>query len=145
LTSLLLSGLGFSAHGQSVGDGVLFSQQTNGGAARVKGLGDAKTGLGGDISSITGKPAGLGLFGQSDLSVTRNYTHAANTGSSFGNSSSKNKGKFGIDHAGVVFHFPKNEGYHGWQNFNVGISYESTNQFSNNVRYEGLNPNNTIV
>ena len=144
-TSLLLSGLGYSAHGQSVGNGLIFSQETNGGTARFKGLGNAKTALGGDISSITGNPAGLGFFGQSDISVTLNYNNAANKGSYFGNSISKNKGKFGIDHAGVVFHFPKNEGYHGWQNFNVGISYENTNQFSNNVRYEGLNPNNTIV
>src|SRR5690606_5346742 len=144
-TSLLLSGLGFSAHGQSVGNGLIFSQETNGGTARFKGLGNAKTALGGDISSITGNPAGLGFFGLSNTSVKLNYNNAANKGSYFGNSISKNKGKFGIDHAGVVFHFPKNEGYHGWQNFNVGISYENTNQFSNNVRYEGLNPNNTIV
>jgi len=145
LTSLLISGIGFSAHSQSVGNGLIFSQETNGGTARFKGLGNAKTALGGDISSITGNPAGLGFFGQSDISITFNYDNAANKGSYFGNSISKNKGRFGVDHAGVVFHFPKNEGYHGWQNFNIGIGYENTNRFSNHVRYEGVNPNNTIV
>src|SRR5690606_2007097 len=145
LTSLLLSGIGFSAHSQSVGNGLIFSQETNGGTARFKGLGNAKTALGGDISSITGNPAGLGFFGQSDISITFNYDNAANKGSYFGNSISKNKGRFGVDHAGVVFHFPKNEGYHGWQNFNIGIGYENTNRFSNHVRYEEVNPDNTIV
>lgn len=144
-TSLLVSALGFSAHSQSVSNGLIFSQETNGGTARFKGLGNAKTALGGDISSITGNPAGLGFFGQSDISVTLNYDNAANKGTYFGNSVTKNKGRFGVDHAGVVFHFPKNEGYYGWQNFNVGISYENTNRFSNNVRYEGVNPDNTIV
>ncbi len=144
-TSLLISGVSMSAYSQSVGNGLIFSQETNGGTARFKGLGNAKTALGGDISSITGNPAGLGFFGQSDISVTFNYDNAANKGNYFGNSVTKNKGRFGVDHAGVVFHFPKNEGYYGWQNFNVGISYENTNRFSNHVRYEGINPNNTIV
>ncbi|HLT88171.1 MAG TPA: hypothetical protein VKZ57_11320 [Sphingobacterium sp.] len=144
-TSLFVSGVALSAHSQSVGNGLIFSQETNGGTARFKGLGNAKTALGGDISSITGNPAGLGFFGQSDISVTFNYNNAANKGTYFGNSISKNKGIFGIDHAGVVFHFPKNEGYHGWQNFNIGIGYENTNRFSNHIRYEGVNPNNTIV
>ncbi len=144
-TSLFISGVSISAYSQSVNNGLIFSQETNGGTARFKGLGNAKTALGGDISSITGNPAGLGFFGQSDISITFNYDNAANKGTYFGNSVSKNKGRFGVDHAGVVFHFPKNEGYHGWQNFNIGIGYENTNRFSNHVRYEGVNPDNTIV
>lgn len=144
-TSLLVSSLGFNAHAQTTDDALNFSQELNGGTARMKGLGNAKTALGGDISSITGNPAGLGFFGQSDISITANYNNARNRGDYFGSSVSRNKGRFGIDHAGVVFHFPKNEGYHGWQNFNVGFSYENTNTFNNNVRYEGVNPDNTIV
>lgn len=143
--SLLISGVSFSTYAQSLDNGLIFSQETNGGTARFKGMGNAKTALGGDISSITGNPAGLGFFGQSDISVTLNYNNANNQGDYFGNSVTRSKGKFGIDHAGVVFHFPRNEGYYGWQNFNVGISYENTNMFGNNVRYEGMNPNNTIV
>ena len=144
-TSLLVSGLTFSADAQFVGDAFTFSQENNGGTARFKGLGNANTALGGDLSSITGNPAGLGFFGQSDISISVNYNNANNKGSYFGTNTSKNKGRFGIDHAGVVFHMPVNEGYHGWQNFNVGISYENTNTFTNNVRYEGVNPNNSIV
>ncbi|PRD46316.1 OmpP1/FadL family transporter [Sphingobacterium haloxyli] len=144
-TSLLVSGISFSGYGQSVGNGLIFSQENNGGSARFRGLGNANTALGGDISSITGNPAGLGFFSQSDISVTFNYNNAANKGTYFGNSVTRNKGRFGVDQAGVVFHFPKNEGYYGWQNFNVGIGYENTNRFSNNVRYEGINPDNSIV
>lgn len=145
LTSLLVSGLAYSAQAQFVGDAFTFSQENNGGTARFKGLGNAKTALGGDLSSITGNPAGLGFFGQSDISVSVNYNNANNKGTYFGTNTSRNKGRLGIDHAGVVFHMPVNEGYYGWQNFNVGISYENTNTFTNNVRYEGVNPNNSIV
>ncbi|WP_437918184.1 OmpP1/FadL family transporter [Sphingobacterium sp. LRF_L2] len=143
-TSLFVSALNIT-HAQSVDDALLFSQELNSGTARFKGLGNAKTALGGDISSVTGNPAGLGFFGQSDISITAAYSNTGNKSSYFGTNTTKNKGRFAIDHAGAVFHFPKNEGYHGWQNFNVGFSYENTNNFNNHVRYEGINPNNTIV
>lgn len=144
-TPLFAFGIGCVAFGQSVGNGLIFSQENNGGTARFKGLGNAKTALGGDISSVNGNPAGLGFFGQSDIALTLNYNNAANKGTYYGNSTTKNRGRFGIDQAGAVFHFPTNYGHSGWQNFNVGISYEATNNFSNNVRYQGLNTDNTIV
>lgn len=144
-TSLLVTGLSYSADAQFVGDAFRFSQENSGGTARFKGLGNAKTALGGDISSITGNPAGLGFFGQSDMSITVNYNNANNKGTYFGNRVSRNKDRFGIDHAGVVFHFPSSYGQTtGWQNFNVGFSYENTNIFHENIRYEGNNPLNTI-
>ncbi|TYP97795.1 hypothetical protein BC792_102217 [Sphingobacterium allocomposti] len=145
LTSLFVSGLATAAHAQTANEAFIFSQENNGGTARLKALGNAKTALGGDIGSITGNPAGLGFFAQSDISITAGYNNAANRGSYFGSETSRNQGRFGIDHAGAVFHFPKNAGFSGWQNFNVGLSYENTNLLNNNVRYEGTNPDNTIV
>ncbi|SFS79975.1 OmpP1/FadL family transporter [Sphingobacterium wenxiniae] len=144
-TSLFVSGIAFSAQAQFIGDALTFSQENNRGTARFKAMGNANSALGGDLSSISGNPAGLGFFGQSDISVTLNYNNANNKGSFFGTNTSRNKGRVGVDHAGVVFHFPTNQGYSGWQNFNVGISYENTNTFTNNVRYEGINPNSSIV
>ena len=87
-TSLLVTGLSYSADAQFVGDAFRFSQENSGGTARFKGLGNAKTALGGDISSITGNPAGLGFFGQSDMSITVNYNNANNKGTYFGNRAS---------------------------------------------------------
>lgn len=144
-TSLFVSAFGYNAQAQFVGDALLFSQQNNGGTARFKGLGNVNTALGGDISSITGNPAGLGFFGQSDMSVTLNYNNANNKASYFGENTSSNKGKLGIDHAGAVFHFPSYNPGNGWQSFSVGLSYENTNSFDNRLRYSGINPNNTIA
>lgn len=145
-TSLLVSGLSFSAHAQFTDDAFRFSQENNSGTARFKGLGNAKTALGGDLSSITGNPAGLGFFGQSDISITFNYNNANNKGTYFGDKVSRSKDRFGIDHAGVVFHFPSTYGQTtGWQNFNVGFSYENTNVFHENVRFEGSNRINSIA
>ena len=49
---------------------LLFSQTTYGGSARVQGLGNAFTSLGGDISSISMNPAGLGFYNRSEISFT---------------------------------------------------------------------------
>ncbi|WP_133638410.1 OmpP1/FadL family transporter [Sphingobacterium paludis] len=144
-TSLFVTSLGSFTQAQTVQDALNLSQEFNKGTARFKGLGNANTALGGDISSITGNPAGLGFFGQSDISVTASYNNARNQGTFFGTNATRNKGRFNIDNAGVVFHFPKNEGYQGWQNFNVGFNYENTNNFNNHVLFEGVNPDNTIV
>ena len=43
-------------------DALRFSQYEFGSSARLKALGNAQTAVGGDISSIGGNPAGLGLF-----------------------------------------------------------------------------------
>jgi len=144
---LLVLGAGMSARAQFVGEAIVFSQENNGGTARFKAMGNAKTALGGDMSSITGNPAGLGFFGRSDISLTLNYNNAGNRASYLGSPNiTQNKGRFGVDHAGMVFHFPTaGNGGAGWQNFNLGLSYENTNTFTENLRYEGENPNSTIL
>jgi long-subunit fatty acid transport protein len=60
-------------YAQTIDDALIFSQENNGTSARIRGLGDAQTALGGDISAINGNPAGLGFFGRSDISATFNY------------------------------------------------------------------------
>ena len=52
-----------------------FSHSFSGGSARIQGLGDAQTSLGGDISSISGNPAGLGFFNKSVLSFGLSLIH----------------------------------------------------------------------
>ena len=129
---------------QSIDDALTFSREDNAASARIKGLGNAQTALGGDISSINGNPAGLGFFGRSDISITFNYLQNANKVNYLGTNTSTNKGNFGIDQAGVVFQFPTS-GRSGWQNFNVGLSYNKTQNFNNTRNYEGVNNNSTIV
>lgn len=132
------------AEAQSIDDALIFSKEENAGSARLKGMGNAQNALGGDISSINGNPAGLGFFGQSDISVTFNYLGNKNNTTYFGTNSSSTKGNFGIDQAGAVFHFP-NRSHNGWRNFNVGLSYNKTQNFNNQLTYEGNNNNTTIV
>lgn len=130
--------------GQTIDDALIFSQETNGTSARIKGMGDAQTALGGDISSINGNPAGLGFYGRSDISLTINYLHNNNKTHFEGLKNNSKKGNFGIDQAGVVFHFPLHHGS-GWQNFNFGVSFNKTQNFNNKRAYQGENMNSSYV
>lgn len=137
-----------TAQAQSVNDALLFSQENKGGSARFKGLGNAQTALGGDISTITGNPAGLGFFSRSDVGITFNYLQNTNKAAFEGTKTTSNKGNFGVDQAGIVFHFPTQKTGNltsGILNFNVGINYDKTQNFNNHLKYEGDNNSTSIV
>ncbi len=131
-------------HGQTIDDALIFSREDLGASARVKGFGNVQTALGGDISSLNGNPAGLGFFGRSDISITFNYLQNSNNIGYLGTNTTSQKGNFGVDQAGAVFHFPTRSNS-GWQNFNIGLSYNKTQNFNNARNYEGNNNTSTIV
>lgn len=131
-------------HAQTIDDALLFSREDNGTSARIKGMGNVQTALGGDISSIDGNPAGLGFFGRSDISITFNQLQNNNSIGYQGMNTNTSKGNFGVDQAGVVFHFPIRN-HSGWQSFNMGISYNKTQNFNNFRSYEGDNNSSTYV
>jgi len=148
-STLFIAGMLGTAYGQFNKEALLFSQEYKGGTARFKGMGNVQTALGGDISAVAGNPAGLGFFGQSDIAVTFNYFNNNNKTNYFGQSNSQNQGRFVIDNAGIVLHFPSARGVgdnltEGWLNFNIGLSYDRTNNFRENTFYSGNNPESTI-
>lgn len=129
---------------QTIDDALIFSREDNGTSARIKGMGNTQTALGGDISSINGNPAGLGFFGRSDISITFNQLQNNSSIDYEGVNSNSKKGNFGVDQAGVVFHFPIRS-HSRWQNFNMGVSYNKAQNFNNFRSYEGENLNSTYV
>lgn len=147
--SVLAIGMVGTAKAQYTEDALLFSQGDNGGTARFKAMGGASTALGGDISSITGNPAGLGFYNQSDASATLRYQYNKNKVNYFGRKSDSKTDNFNIDNGGVVFHLPTvrygGDLTKGWLNFNVGIAYNRTNLFDNKLDYSGINTDNSIT
>ena len=136
------------ANAQSIDDAVIFSKDDNAATARIKGMGNVQTALGGDISSVNGNPAGLGFFSRSDINITFDYLHNSNKSNFLGNDSKSTKGNFGVSQAGVVFNFPSRnqlQGYKGWQNLNIGISYNKKQNFSNSLIYNGDNQETSYV
>lgn len=134
-------------HAQSIyDDAKILSLDELNGTARFKGLGGVNTALGGDISSISGNPAGLGFFGQSDASISFNMLNNSNKVNYFGQQTNRNHSTFGLENAGIVLQFPTAYDENiGWQNFNIGVSINRQNNYNDKVVYNGINDQNTVV
>lgn len=130
---LLTAHLGFS---QTTADVVRFSQSTNFGTARSTAMSGAFGALGGDLSTFSSNPAGIGVFRKSEISITPSLTFS-NTKS--GNrSASDNSFQMGDMGAVISFYSP---GFN-WRGFNFGINYTNMNNFNQRTdQYISNSPN----
>lgn len=136
-------------YAQYAGDALRFSQTNYGSSARFKGLGNAQTSLGGDISSIGGNPAGLGMFTRSEFSITPEFNNTGSKSNYFGQNSNSTKNSFNLNQAGIVWYNPviRPKGSNldqGIVSFVWGIGYNRNNDFSQRVSFAGKNPNNSL-
>jgi len=141
---------GNSSYAQYTSDVLRFSQPEFGATARFKGLGGAQTALGGDISSLSANPAGLGFFTKSDFSFTPEFNNFKVGSEYLGNNVSDSKSKAGINQIGVVFYSPVNKAKgsdlnNGWVSLNFGIGYNKTNNFNSNITYSGRNTKSSMA
>lgn len=116
--------IGSVAYSQSLEDAVKFSRLSSQGTARSAAMGGAFGALGGDISSLSFNPAGIGVFRKSEFAFTPllNFTH---TNSGHGNIKDNT---FQVGQLGIVFgfHSPNSN----WKGFNFGINYTNLNNFN---------------
>ncbi len=131
-----------SSQAQSLDDAVRFSKIEQGASARFKAMAGAQTALGGDLSSITGNPAGLGFYTASDASFSLGFQIDSNSTRYYEFNNEVGKNSFGLDQAGVLFHIPinKKNSYSekpGWKNFNIGVSYTKTQNFTSIIDFDG--------
>jgi len=151
LTGVAIVAASQVSYGQSVfsSDAFRFSQTQTGATSRIKAIGGASTAVGGDLSSVSGNPAGLGFFTKSELSVTPEYDGSKVQSSYFGQNNNSSKNQINLNNASVVFYnrlsTPRgSDKTKGWLSFNLGASYNRTNNFYRNEYYAGVNPNSSI-
>ncbi|ADR23682.1 hemin receptor [Marivirga tractuosa] len=137
-------------------DAVRFSQTDGGGTARFVALGGANVSLGGDISSISANPAGLGFYNRSSWAISPvlriggfNSTYNVNYNDPSLNENFNNS-NYGLNiqvpNMGMVFH-NRFEEYAGskWVSGTFGIAINQKQSFYNNINYSGnVNPENGI-
>ncbi len=124
--------------GQNVDDALRYSQIFYGGTARFMSMGGAFTALGGDISTLSQNPAGLGVFRSSELSITPQLFHVQTT-SNFNGSASDNRYNFNLNQGGLVSNLISREGNSGLLSLNFGYSFNKTNNFYQNTLIQGIN------
>ena len=116
------------------------SRPFTGGTARIQSLGGAGIALGGDISAAHLNPAGLGFYNRSEVSFTPAFNLPSTSSTYLGNTLDDNKFNFNFQNLGVAINNPRGQ-YDGraWKGGTFGISVSRTNDFQNQLRYEGAN------
>lgn len=135
LFSALVASPGLLA-AQSAVDAMRFSPTDIRGTARFTAMGGAFTALGGDISSISQNPAGIGVYRSQDVNFTLDLDaqHSRTGAGSFANGT--NQTKFLLNNLGAVFTF--NISSEAVPNFNIGFSFNKSASF--NRSYQGTIP-----
>jgi hypothetical protein len=131
-------------------DALRFSRTDYGSSSRFKGLGNAQISLGGDISSIGGNPAGLGMFTRSEFSVTPEFNNIQSKANFLGQQTKSTKNQLNLNQAAVVWYNPvvKPKGSDlnkGVLSFVWGIGYNRNNDFYANYDYQGRNSGSSIA
>lgn len=136
-----------SVSAQYTADALKFSGTENSVTARFGGLGGPHTSLGGDLSSLYGNPAGLGMFSSSEFSFTPGYVNSSNKTTYLGQNSESSLGNLNINNLGVVFHSPTyrtGDLKKGLVSINFGIGYQKNNFFRNELSFSGVTNANGI-
>ncbi|HUS87031.1 MAG TPA: outer membrane protein transport protein [Bacteroidales bacterium] len=133
----------FSATGQTIDEALKYSQLFYGGTARFQAMGGAFTALGGDLSVLSQNPAGLAVFRSTEISLTPQMFYN-NSSSTFGESTYDNLYKFNLNQIGIVAPLISNSG-EGLKSFNIGYSFNRTNNFNSNAIIKGVNNNSSMA
>ena len=109
----------------------------NYGTARSMAMGNAFTALGADMASASINPAGIGMYLNSDISVTplMTFTKSPTEGADFNNSDAfkDRSDRFSLASAGGVFTAYRGTG--ALTNFNIGFVYNRIADFNQNSKF----------
>ncbi|MES2733331.1 MAG: hypothetical protein V4714_16410 [Bacteroidota bacterium] len=142
----VLQGYGQQEYTDYVGSSLLFSGSNLSGTARYQGIGGAQTALGADMGSLSGNPAGLGMFKKSEFSLTSALGYAGTNTLYIDNTTSDGKLNFNIPNIGLVFSGAKSDISAGkWRGGSFGIGFTRHNSFQNKYSTDGVNQVSSIL
>jgi hypothetical protein len=137
---LMISGLS----AQNIDDALRYSQVFYSGTARFMSMGGAFTALGGDISSLSQNPAGIGVFRSSEMSITPQMDYISST-AGFHGTSEDYLYNFNLGQAGFVSSIGSRRQSSGLVRFNFGYTFNKTNNLHQSIRINGINNNSSMA
>ena len=120
------------------------SQHIYGGSARFMGMGGAFTALGGDISSLSINPAGVGVYSGMQLVVTPSLQYNKTNTNMLGYEASESKYNLNFHNIGLIASYDLKEETR-WKKFNFGIGYNQMNDFHNSYNVNYFNKDNSLI
>ncbi|GAB3957558.1 hypothetical protein GCM10028805_50490 [Spirosoma harenae] len=127
-------------------DAFRYSDFSQNGTARFRGIGGNHAALGGDASNLSGNPAGLAFYNRSELSISPMFTSANNQNTFLGQTTTSSGGKVSIGQFGLVLPGSSN-GSRRWRRTAFGVTYSQSTNFFDYIDTRGLNnnPNSSIA
>lgn len=134
LTAFTIAGMINLSSAQYVDQALIFSQQNFGSTARSKAMGNAFGALGGDFSSLSINPAGIGIYQSPELSLSTNVISLNNTQTTYqGQTADDRSTNFNFRNFGYVFAQPSGKSNAGVVSFNYGIGFNRLNSYNQNI------------
>mgnify|MGYP006302591329 CR=1 FL=1 len=144
---LIVTGVLFlfsTASAQNEFDALRYSQNFLFGTARSMGLGGAIGAVGGDFTSLSVNPAGIGLYRKSELTFTPSFNWNNTTSDFFENKYSETRYNLNFGNIGFVANNNINQDK-GWISTNFGIGYNQLNNFSAKILMDGKSNSTSLL
>ncbi len=133
------------ANAQNEVDALRYSQTFTGGTARSISMGGAFGSLGGDFSSLSINPAGIGVYRNSEFTISPTLQYNT-TASNFMNKTYNDFDyDFNLNNLGVVFSFTSKNATEGWISTNIGFGVNRINDFNSNSLTKGINNSSSVT
>ncbi len=135
-----LLGITIASRAQDVNEAYNLSNTTVQGTARSMGFGNALGSVGGDFSSLSVNPAGIGIYSSSEFTITPSLKMSNASSEYAGITTSDNSSAFNFNNLGFVFtSAPKGRRYdhRAWKSVAFGIGFNRTADFNNSYTYTG--------
>lgn len=116
-----------------------------GGTARSAGMAGSFGALGGDFSTLSTNPAGIGIYRRSEITFTPSFFNQSTTSNLNGVSLQDSKPGFNFGNAGIVLSHYNADAENGWKGFSFGFGYNRTNDFNNRTVMQGTNNNSSLM
>lgn len=139
--SFLLSGV----FAQNQTDALRYSQIEFGGTARSMGVAGAFGAVGGDFSTLSTNPAGMGFYRSSEFTISPAINHSVTNSTFFGENHEESQYDIALQNFGVILSFTQHGKYSGWNNFQFGIGKNRLIDFNNGIHTEGFNTETSIL
>ena len=140
LTALVYGSVTASA--QDINEAYNLSNTTVQGTARSMGFGNALGSVGGDFSSLSVNPAGLGVYRSSELTFTPSLRMNGASSQYNGTTTMDNNIHFNINSFGLVFtNAPKGKRYErrAWKTVSFALGMNRVADFNREYTYQGVN------
>ena len=147
-TLVLATALSATMYAQSDADALRYSMLDFGGTARSLGSGNAYGAIGGDMSSMSMNPAGLGIYRSSEFVFTPGLLSINTESNYLGQTNTDGRYNFYMSNFGFVFskiNPGKETATDGWVGGSFGIGYNRLANFNSSTLYSGYNDESSLL